>query len=57
MYILKIVELSISCLMNTVAECTDHYVLSSVNNMIHSCKHAVAITTPVPVELSKQSSG
>jgi len=54
MYILKTVEISFSCLMNTAAVCKKHYVLSSVNNMIHNCKHAVAIITPVPVELSKQ---
>jgi len=52
MYILKTVEISFSCLMNTAAVCTEHYVLSSVNNMIHSYKHAVAIITQVPVELS-----
>lgn len=57
MYILKTIEISFSCLMNTAAVCTEHYVLSSVNNMINSCKHAVAIITQVPVELSKQSSG
>jgi hypothetical protein len=54
-YILKTAEISFSCLMNTAAVRTEHYVLSSVNKMIHSCKHAVAIITPVPVELSKQS--
>lgn len=54
---LKTVEISFSCLMNTAAVCTEHYVLSSVNNMIHNCKHAVAILTPVLAELSKQSSG
>jgi len=56
MHILKTIGISFSCLMNTAAVCTEHYVLSSINNMIHSCKHAVAILTPVPVELSKQSS-
>lgn len=49
MYILKTVEISFSCLTNTAAVCTQHFVLSSVNNMIHNCKHAVAILTLVPV--------
>jgi len=53
MYIMKTVEISFSCLMNTAAACTEHYVLSSVNNMIHTRKHAVAIITPVPVQLTK----
>lgn len=54
MYILKTVE-TIQLPNEHFAVRTEHHFLSSVNNMIHTCKHAVAIITPLPVELSKQS--